>query len=321
MEFKHTFHVFVDNFSTTYKLLVYRLIVLAVAIGLSCAVIIPTLNNLLGTVQYEALKETFAELWADIVALNMENLNEKLQAVLEAFRSFEHLIKEKRTLVGIAITLLCLIYLIDRFLVGVGNYVVGALVHDKMVMHANTPFTFTLFKNLKQALLYSVIYAPIAFVYDWICLLIMWAVVSVGLKGFPIALIKIFLIAVIFMVGSAIKLTFTTDWLPALIHGKMRSGDAIAYTVSRKGKRTGVVLSNAVVLKLIIVALNIATGIFTFGAGLLVTLPATCIIQISYNFVNYFDANRLKYFVDEYTVIGPKKETPLSREEFFKGEE
>lgn len=321
MEFKHTFHVFVDNFSTTYKLLVYRLIVLAITVGLSCAVIIPTLNNLLGSAQYEALKETFGELWADIIALNTENLHDKLQAVLDAFLSFEHLIKEKKTLVVIAIVLLCLIYLIDRFMVGVGNYVTGALIHDKMVMHANSSFTFTLFKNFKQAVLYSLIYAPMAFVYDWVCILIMWAVVSVGLKSLPITLIKIFLIAVIFFVASAVKLTFTTDWLPALIHGKMGSEKAIAYTFSRKGKRTGAVLSHAVVLKLILIGMNIGVGIFTFGAGLLITLPASALIQITYSFVNYFDANKLKYFVDEYTVIGPQKDKPLSREEFFRGED
>lgn len=321
MEFKHTFHVFVDNFAATYKLLVYRLIVIAVTVGLSCAVIIPTLNNLLSSAQYAELSEKFSELWADIVALNMENLQDRLKAVLESFRSFEHLIKEKQTLIGIAITCLCIIYLIDRFLVGVGNYVLGSVVHDKMVMHANTPFTFTLFKNLKQALLYSVIYAPMTFVFDWVCILIMWTVVSVGLKGFSITLIKIFLIAVIFFVASAVKLTFTTDWLPALIHGKMGTEKSIAYTFSRRGKRTGAVLSHAIVLKLIVFVLNIIVGLFTLGAGLLVTLPATCLIQISYNFVNYFDANKLKYFVDEYTVIGPKEEMPLTREEFFKGEE
>ena len=320
MEFKHTFHVFVDNFATTYKLLVYRLIVLAIGVGLSCAVIIPTLNTLLSTMQYEALSETFGNLWADIVALRFDDLGMRLKDVSDAFLSFEHLIEEESLLVGIAVTCLCFVYLIDRFLVGVGNYVTGALMHDKMVMHANSSFTFTLFKNLKSALLYSLVYAPLAFVYDGLCLLIMWAVVSVGLKGFSMTLIKLFLIAVIFLATSAIKLTFTTDWLPAMIHGKMNSTCALGYTLSRKGKRTGVVLSNALVLKLIIFGLNIAAAVFSLGAGLLITLPGTCLIQVAYNFVNYFDANRLKYFVDEYTVIGPKKETPLTREEFFKGE-
>lgn len=320
MEFKHAFHVFVDNFATTYKLLVYRLIIIAVTAGLGCAVVIPTLNNILGTAQYEQLSTTFSELWADVIALNTDKLHDGLQAVLEAVRSFRHLIEEKAWLVAVAGICLAIVYLIYKFLVGVGDYVTGALVNDRMAMHAKSYFTVTLFKNLKQSLLYSVIYAPIAFAYDILCVTLMWAIVFVGLSFVP-ALIKIFLVAVLFMVFSAVKFTFTSDWLPSLIHAKTTHRNAIAYTFSRRGKNTGSVFSNALVLKLIIIALNVASALFTFGAGLLLTMPATALIQICFWFVNYFDCNKLKYFVDDYTVIGPKKEAPPSREQFFKGDE
>lgn len=320
MEFKHAFHVFVDNFATTYKILVYRLIIIAVCAGLGCAVVIPTLNNILGTAQYEQLNTTFSELWANIISFNTEELHGGLEAVREALRSFRHLIEEKAWLVAIAGVCLAVIYLIYKFLAAAGDYVTGALVNDKMAMHAKSYFTLTLFKNLKQALLYAAIYAPIAFLYDMLCVTLMWAVVFVAL-GFVPALVKIFLLAVMFMVLSAVKFTFTADWLPSLVHAKMKHGKAIAYTFSRKGKNTGCVFSNALVLRLIIIALNVAATIFTFGAGLLLTMPATALIQICFWFVNYFDCNKQKYFVDEYTVIGPKKEAAPSREQFFKGDE
>ncbi|MDE6557891.1 MAG: hypothetical protein K2K39_02170 [Clostridia bacterium] len=322
MEFKHAFHVFVDNFSTTYKLLVYRLIVLAVTAGLCCAVIIPTVNSLQSTVQYETLNRTLTALWDNIIKLNMNELHTSVDEVISAADSFKNLLMaDKSWLVGLASFFLTLIYLIDRFLVGIGNYVTGALVNDRMVMHANSSFTITLFKNLKKAVLYNLIYAPLAIIYDFLCITIIWAVIFVGLKFVPIALVKIFLVAVIIILFSAVKFTFTTDWLPSLIHSKMNNRKAIVNTFSRKGKKTGTVLSNTLVIKLIIIAINIAAAIFTVGAGLLVTLPATALMQISFSFVNYFDANKQKYFVDEYTVIGPKKEKPTSREEFFKGED
>ncbi|MDE6691496.1 MAG: hypothetical protein K2K04_05935, partial [Clostridia bacterium] len=228
---------------------------------------------------------------------------------------------DKAWLIATVIVCLCVVYVINRFLVGAGNYVTGSLVHDKMVMHTTSSFTFTLFKNIKREALYAIIYAPIAFLYDFICLVIIWAIISVGMKVLSLTLIKIFLIAILFIVFAAVKFTFTTDWLPALINGKMKQRAAIAYTFSRKGKRTAEVLSNSLVLTLIVIAMNIAAGIFTLGAGLLLTLPASSLILTTYCFVNYFDRNRQKYFVDEYTVIGPKKETPVSREEFFKGDE
>lgn len=321
MEFKHAFHVFVDNFSTTYKLLVYRLIVLAVTIGLSCAVLVPSIGCIADTVQYTELKSSFSALWANIIALNFESLQTNAQTVREALDAFRHLLSDKSWLVATVAVCMCVVYVIDRFLVGVGNYVTGALVHDKMVMHTASSFTFTLFKNIRRAALYAVIFAPLCFLYDFICLVIMWAVISVGLKGLPMTLVKIFIVAILFLVFSAVKFTFTADWLPALISAKMKQRNALCYTFVRKGKRTLAVLSNSLVLKLIVFALNVAAGLFTFGAGLLLTLPASCVILTAYCFVNYFDRNKQKYFVDEYTVIGPKKETPVSREEFFKGDE
>lgn len=320
MEFKHAFHVFVDNFPTTYKLLVYRLIIIAITVALGCAVVIPTMNNILGTAQYEQLSTTFTELWGDIIALNTEKLHDGLEAVLEAFRSFRHLIEDKAWLVGVAGACLAVIYFIYKFLAGVGDYVTGALVNDRMAMHAKSYFTVTFFKNIKQALLYSIIYAPIAFAYDIVCVTLIWAIIFVGLSFVPV-LVKIFLIAVLITIFSAVKFTFTADWLPSLIHAKSTHRNAIAYTFSRKGKNTGSVFSNALVLKLTVFALNVAAALFTFGAGLLITMPATALVQICFWFVNYFDCNKLKYFVDEYTVIGPKKETPPTIEQFFKGDE
>ncbi len=321
MEFKHAFHVFVDNFSTIYKLLVYRLIVLAITIGLSCAVLVPAVGCISDTVQYTDLQTSFSALWSDVIALNTADLQARLQAVKDASIAFEHLLSDKSWLVATVIVCMCVVYVIDRFLVGVGNYVTGALVHDKMVMYTKSSFTFTLFKNIKQAAIYAAIFAPITFVYDAICLVIMWAIISVGLKGLSFTLIKIFIVAVLFLVFSAVKFVFITDWLPALIDAKMKQRKAVLYTFARKGKNTLEVLSNSLVLKLIVFALNVAAGIFTFGAGLLLTLPASCLILSSYCFVNYFDRNKKKYFVDEYTVIGPKKEMLVSREEFFKGDE
>ena len=310
-----------DNFSTTYKLLVYRLIVLAITIGLSCAVLVPAIGCISDAPQYTTLQSSISALWTDIINLNAGELQTDVQAAREAFGAFRHLLSDKSWLVATVVVCMCVVYVIDRFLVGAGNYVTGALVHDKMVMHTDSSFTFTLFKNIKQAALYAVIYAPIAFVYDAICFVIMWAIILVGLKGLSFTLIKIFLIAALFLVFSAVKFAFTTDWLPALIDAKMKQRKAICYTFARKGKKTLEVLSNSLVLKLTVFALNVAAGLFTFGAGLLLTLPASSLILTAYCFVNYFDRNKQKYFVDEYTVIGPKKDTPVSREEFFKGDE
>lgn len=237
MRFKHTFHVFVDNFSTTYKLLLYRIIITAIGVGLCCAVIIPTLNNILSTEQYARLQSTIETLWNDIIALDTPKMHDDLEAAKQAFGSFAKLIGDKSTLVIVATVLLSVIYIIYKFLQGLGNYVTGALINDKMALHADSSFTNTLIKNLGRASLYNAIYVPLSVLYDAIGATLVWLLLFKCLP-FNALLLRIFLYAVLTIVLTTLKMTFTTDWLPALIHGKMNNRQAIKYSFSRKGKHT-----------------------------------------------------------------------------------
>ncbi len=331
MRFKHAFHVLVDNFGATYKLLLYKLVVMLITFGLACAVIIPTVRSILSTAEYAELQQAFSGIWESFKSINtqtdesmlegLKNIINGIQQMMDAIKHFTAFITGDAGLIALVSVSFVAIYLIFRFLTGIGNYVLGALVNDKMTLHANSSFTNTLIKNLGKASLYSVIYVPIAFLFDAVGFTLVWAIVFKALAFAPIGLLKIFLIAVMVIALYAVKFTFTCDWLPSLIHEKMSNRKAIAYTFSRKGKKTGNVYSTALVLILTIVALNVVATLFTFGAGLLLTLPASQLMITSYFFVNYFDNNKQKYFVDEYTIIGPKKEKPVSREEFFKGDE
>ena len=49
------------------------------------------------------------------------------------------------------------------------------------------------------------------------------------------------------------------------------------------------------------------------------TIPSSYVILICFEFVNYYDREEIRYFVDKNTIIKPEKERALSREEFFRG--
>ncbi len=80
-------------------------------------------------------------------------------------------------------------------------------------------------------------------------------------------------------------------------------------------------LSNFIVIILIILGLNVAALLCTLGVGLLITIPASYLILICFQLVNYYDREQIKYFVDKNTIIKPEKERAVTREEFFRGEE
>ena len=54
---------------------------------------------------------------------------------------------------------------------------------------------------------------------------------------------------------------------------------------------------------------------------MLLTIPASYVILISFEFVNYYDREELKYFLDKDTIVKSEKEHIPTREEFFRGTE
>lgn len=320
MRLKHAFQVFVDNFATTYKLLVYRLIVTAIVFGLGCAVVIPSLNVVSHTAQYTAVEDAFAAFWENITKFDFPPLGEQFATLKTSLGALKDLLLDKSWLIAVDVICMAVVVFIYMFLTAVGEYVTGELIKHKMTLRADTSFTITLLKNLKKACLYSIIYAPISFLYYAVSATFIWALVFVGL-GFATPLLKLFLTAVLMIVLFSVKFTFMTDWLPSMLHAKMNNRKSIAYALKIKNKAPAGTMSSAIVMAVLVLAINISVPLFTFGAGLLLTVPAGAMIFTSYQFVNYYDNNGLKYFIDEYTVVGPKKDAPLSREEFFKGED
>ena len=61
MKFKHSFNVFIDNFSLTYKQLLYRLIVAVIAVALYIAIITPYVKAVTGSPDYINLVEGVKE--------------------------------------------------------------------------------------------------------------------------------------------------------------------------------------------------------------------------------------------------------------------
>ena len=321
MNFKHTFLVFVDNFSLVYKHLLYGLIATAIGVGLFSAVIIPAVNNIMGTAQYVALRDAINELWVAISNLQTEFLEEDLSTLRAALKDFAAMFgSEKAGLLALWIILIAIASLFYRFLLGIGNYTTGALINDKMTLQAKSPFVGTMIKNLGKASLYNAIYVPVSFVYDVLSLVVIWALFFKWLHFLPI-LINIFLFATVLIALIAVKLAFTVFWLPSLIHDKKSNANALANNFKQSLKGFSHTYSNFLVLTLIILAINVAALFFTFGAGLLITIPSSFIMLISYQFVTYYNVSGLKFFIGGDTIVGPKKETPPTIEEFFKGED
>lgn len=321
MKFRHSIQILIDNFSVTYKQLLYKLVIAIITFALSAAILYPIWRMFTNLPEFRGLIDGVKDFFNKLIDGQIEeladiNIRDKVEKALD---SINELIKSHTTILGLAIAGLVLIRLIGRFFASLGNYASAAVINDKMALRAQSPFFITLLKNIKVAALYSLMYVPLSFLYDVACVAMMYFVAFKLLVFMPFIL-ELFIFATAIVFAIALKLTFASDWLPALIRGKKKSLEAFEYTFNRKNKKTFNVLSNFIILVLIIFALNVFAIVFTFGVGALITVPASYVILNCFQLVNYYDREELKYFLDKNTIIKPEKEEILTREEFFKGE-
>lgn len=321
MKFRHSLSILIDNFAVTYKQLVYKLIITIITAVFTTLILYYFWHTLTNLEDFKNLVEGVKNYFINLIDGNLDalkgiGLRDKVEKALD---SISLLIKNNTAAIALGILGIIFIRLINMFFSSLGNYAAAALINDKMALRAQSPFFLTLIRNLKSASLYSLMYVPLSFLYDVACVAIMYFVVFKLLVFVPF-LLQIFVFTAAIVFAISVKLTFASDWLPALIRGKKKQLEAFAYTFSRRNKKTFNVLSNYVVISLIIFALNVFAFIFTFGVGSLITVPASYVLLNCFQLVNYYDREELKYFIDKKTIIKPEKEETVTREEFFKGE-
>lgn len=320
MKFKRTFHVFVDNFSIVYKQLLFRLITTALS-GIICVLgVYPFINELVNSPQLNSLIDGLRTFALSFLNGEVNSLSEISLKVQQAYADFMQLLQTNLTQIVLGGLLLLLIHVISRWFEGICNYATAAVINDKMALRAKQPFLVTMIRTLKESTVYNAIYVPLSIIYDLAVGVGMFFLLFYLLSSVIYFFVSLFLFVTIVLVSVIIKMTFTCDWLPALIRGKKGQLGSLKYTFSQKGKGTMNVASNFVAIVLLIFAVNVAAAVFTLGAGLLITIPASYVLIIGFEFVNYYDREGLKYFLDDNAIVCTAKEKPKTKEDFFRGE-
>ena len=321
MKFKHTFHVFVDNFSVIYKQLLYRLIIAVIAFLISWGCLTPFITEFINSQAFNSLTSGIGSFISELLQGHVDMLAQISSNISVAYEQVLDLLNTRMTQIVLTAILLLFVYIVQKWFTGLGNYTTAVIINDKMALRKTSPFINTLISHFKEAAIYNLIYAPLTVLYDVAIAVALIAVLFFMLNGMGYLFISIFLFMLIMIASIGVKMTFTCDWLPALIRGKMGQKKSIIYTFSRKNKNTINVYSNFIVLELIILAINVMAFFFTLGVGLLITIPASYVILLCFEMVNYYDSKELKYFLDKYTIIKSEKERVITREQFFRGDD
>ncbi len=296
MLFRNSFKLLLENFKNVYKILLYKFIVSIIFLAICSAMLLPPLLDLINSEPVQALvhySENF------IKALFVADATE-LSAIQEAvFSENGALYQVGKLLVSEALGIIlavvgCLVaYLLKRYADAMCSFTVGSVLNDKMSTYAETSFFSVSIANLGKASAYALFYVPFSFLFDGL-------IFALCVCIFFIAdlVIALFLVATVFVIGQALKLTLTMRLMPAMTADNLSLKSALKKDKEIGGSKVFFrIFANYIAVIYFVIVINVVAAFSTFGSALIISIPASFMFLICQQYVNYYTLKGKKYFI------------------------
>ena len=294
MLFRNALRLLMENFKNVYKILLYRILVTVIASALWCALILPELKSLLAHEITQELLSQVQTLFTSFFAADGAGIAAAKDQIFGAnglLTGLMEVIASKATSIVLTIIGCVAVYLVKRIAETLCYFSVGNMLNDKMSTYAETPFSASFASSLGKACRYALLYVPAVFVFDvFTIFLVLVLFMMTGL------LPSLFFSVLIIVLMQSLKLSFTGRWMPALTNGAtlreaIKGGDKVEKRVRFR------IYTTYVVTVYLIIIVNAMSAICTFGSALLITVPASFLLLICMQFVNYYTVKGKKYFL------------------------
>ena len=295
MRFRNSIRLLMENFKNVYKILIYQLVVSLITTALSVAFVLPEILHIWDSAALQEVLADGKEFLTAFFELNSTELNhwkEQLFGANGSVKGLLNLLSAMRLEIILTIIGCVFVYLLKRFTDTLCYFAIGSILNDKMATYAETGFGTAYISNLGKASLYALVYVPVVFLFDVITL----AACYVMLRFLPV-FAALFLSATLIVVCQSLKLTFTSPWLPAMTADNKPLREAVRYKNDIEKRQTSKVFSTYLVTVYVVIILNIIAAVCTFGSALLVTIPASYLLFICEQYVNYYTMKGKKYFI------------------------
>ena len=313
MRFRHSVSITLDNFSSVFKLLLYRLVTGVIFFSLSFVILRLGLSVIVESAEVANLKGLISSFFSAIVNGNTDVLHAFQGDFAAATADVLRLIAGHGGEIAGCIVGLAILYLVSRFVNGLALFAIAGTLNDRMETYSRTKFSQAYFIRLGKASPYQVIYVPPCFLYDALMLTACWFLFFYAPSflpswGFLTVLIAISMTLMAVACLEALKMTLISAWIPGMIAGGEKVGAALKNSLKNR-KSFAARYASFLSAIYVIIIVNVAAAIATVGSGLLLTVPLSYIFLLSLQFVHYYHNAGKKYFVSLNTIVG-KEDKP-----------
>ena len=153
MRFRNAIHITMDNYSSAFKMLLYRLVVGVLIFSLVYVILQLSLSVIVTSTELQTLKDLVGEFFRALFGGDSVRLESFQTDFTGALTDFLSLIARNGGAIAGAVVGVCLMYLLSRFLNGLCTFTAASIMNDRMGSFARTRFSSAFFKNLGSAAL------------------------------------------------------------------------------------------------------------------------------------------------------------------------
>lgn len=295
MIFKNTFKLLFSNFSLTYKTFIYKLIILLLALGLAGTIATPFLMHLVEIDFFSYVVNQFALMVQNInignIFIGFRNIFLEIATIFQSLNT-ELLIN--------AIISICSFFVVYGLLGGVSELAVIDCLNSSLSSKTKLSFFKSLISKIFKSFLMTIIKFVLSIPYI-ICVYLIFHFGFISYAQFgSLGLILVpMLMFIVFILITSIHLSLITGFSPSIIVNDEGVFKSLFIGFKAIKKKYFKVLSTSLMICLSLAILNLFVAVFSFFAGLIITIPISYVVVCLFKIVSYYECNGMRYYVGE----------------------
>lgn len=298
MMFKNSMKLLFANFSTVWKTMVYYLLVTALLFGL----VYPVWDNI---IQYFNADNALTSLFNNVMSINIaSNLPILIRDVYVGLSIFlGGLVSLFTTNVWLAIYISFVIFYLIPFLYGLADLPIQETLYGYMSSLTKYSFAHCFVRKLGKSALLQLFKCFIMLPLNVLMIFVIMQILSLtnygGILIYILPFVTIFALCIYF----AFKHTLFCGWIPAIVVYDCNIFVGLSQGIKAVFRRFWKILSNALIIILIIFALNYLFGL----PAVFIIAPLSIMILNIFEMVAFYGSQGMRYYVDLDTIVSPKK--------------
>lgn len=296
--FKNTVKILLNNFSSVWKILLYKIITIICIMGLTTVICLPIINQLLNQNFFGFMQDNISNLFLNF------NLNSFVEILMLILNKFYEIISNANLLplaISVGACALVVYYFVDSLLV-------LPVVEDTRSFMSNNyklGFMNCYIANFGKSAKYSLVKLGTVFIWN---LFIIAGSVGIYYALSKTVLVIAPLVTIVFaLLMYCLKTTLLVGVETAIVVHNCGIFEAVKRSFKATSKKFLTIFSASLMIAIILLLLNMFGIFFTFGVTNLILLPLSLLTMLIFKNVVYFECTGMRYYVDSDTIMMPKK--------------